>query len=686
MSCGSTSREPDGAEYTNRLNSAYTYGTTTLLQTIKQVTGLSVNHVIATTFTQFENAINTLGCVYDTIDERYYHNNAAGGDQYQNVDLQPGYQCLNGSEAEQFVSYRHTDTSQIRDARDQSFLLAVKQQYGPSWPATSASSRRCSARRSRPTRGCAAQTEILNLANLLISAEGLRVRQVPFQTDPCDGHVPVRGSHRHPAADPGQRPQLPVRRRGHPDRAGRGDRPQDQRPRRTRAPAADRRRSPPTSPPSRPRQPGFSSPPSSRRSRTWREARSRSPRSARRCVQACIRNYLIHAPDGDAYPIYVEVFSNGDLGQFYDVQGTTWTGAPLFADPNQTHPRRRADVRPLLRRQPPGDDRVARVRRRLLGPQHADRRGRQRRAAGDRRADGADRRRSQRADARDPQSLLGPDRPAPDGGDTAARVCRPSRWSGHARAAAARPARGVPQLEAAASPARPRERRGSAGRRSWRPSWRPRRPATGRWSRRGRRLRDPPASRRTVRRCGTRPVQALQIMPTVDSGRGRTRARPRCRGRVPRARLERARTEDTSRDRNQCRPHPSRCSTPVNCPMPPTTSPSTSRATTFTSSGSATWGPQRRPLRGSLHARRRRARRGGWRTILKAQHPLVAPIDAATAQAIGSAPRLSRRDPLTYMPRRYPSAPNYCSTARRCRRRSPPGRGRSPRSSPRTGR
>jgi len=45
---------------------------------------------------------------------------------------------------------------------------------------------------------------------------------------------------------------------------------------------------------------------------------------------------VIHAPDGDAYPIYVEVFSNGDLGQFYDVQGTTWTRAPLFANSNQT--------------------------------------------------------------------------------------------------------------------------------------------------------------------------------------------------------------------------------------------------------------------------------------------------------------------------------------------------------------
>src|ERR1700740_2676986 len=78
---------PNGGTYTNRLNSAYTYGLTTLVKAIKQVTGIAPNHVIVTTFTQFENAINTLGCVYDTIDQRYYHNNANGGAQYQNLDL-----------------------------------------------------------------------------------------------------------------------------------------------------------------------------------------------------------------------------------------------------------------------------------------------------------------------------------------------------------------------------------------------------------------------------------------------------------------------------------------------------------------------------------------------------------------------------------------------------------------------
>ncbi|MBV9415919.1 MAG: hypothetical protein JO363_13140 [Solirubrobacterales bacterium] len=53
-------------------------------------------------------------------------------------------------------------------------------------------------------------------------------------------------------------------------------------------------------------------------------------------VQTCVRDYLIHAPDGKPYPIYVEAFSAGQLGQFYDVQGTSWTDAPLFANPNQS--------------------------------------------------------------------------------------------------------------------------------------------------------------------------------------------------------------------------------------------------------------------------------------------------------------------------------------------------------------
>lgn len=63
---------PNGVIGPTRLNAAYTGGLTYLLETIKQVTGLSINHVIVATFGRFEKAIDKLGCVYSTIDERYY--------------------------------------------------------------------------------------------------------------------------------------------------------------------------------------------------------------------------------------------------------------------------------------------------------------------------------------------------------------------------------------------------------------------------------------------------------------------------------------------------------------------------------------------------------------------------------------------------------------------------------------
>jgi LCP family protein required for cell wall assembly len=328
--------EPNGATYQNRLNSAYTYGTTTLLRTIKQVTGLSVNHVVATTFTQFEKAINKLGCVYDTIDERYYHNNADGGAQYQNVNLQPGYQCLNGSDAEQFVSYRHTDTSQVRDARDQSFLLAVKQQYGPEISGNLGRFEKVFGETVQTDRGLRSATEILNLANLMISAQGLRVRQVPFQTSPCDGTTCPLGDL--------TATQQQINDSVHNFLFG-----GDTTPKRQIAAFSHKLA----------RRHGLAhlplTPTIASNLAAERAAAARSPFTvefpavqdlagsafpvASHCsqvMQPCIRNYAIHAPDGRAYPIYVEVFSNGDLGQFYDVQGTTWVNAPLFAHPAQT--------------------------------------------------------------------------------------------------------------------------------------------------------------------------------------------------------------------------------------------------------------------------------------------------------------------------------------------------------------
>jgi hypothetical protein len=49
-----------------------------------------------------------------------------------------------------------------------------------------------------------------------------------------------------------------------------------------------------------------------------------------------IRAYPIQAPDGSQYASYVAVFQATGPGQYYDVQGTTWTTAPLLDNPDQT--------------------------------------------------------------------------------------------------------------------------------------------------------------------------------------------------------------------------------------------------------------------------------------------------------------------------------------------------------------
>jgi LCP family protein required for cell wall assembly len=323
---------PNGVVGPTRLNASYTGGLTYLLDTIKQVTGLAVNHVIVATFGRFEKAINELGCVYSTIDERYYHNNADGGQQYQNVDLQPGYQCLNGNEAEEFVSYRHTDSSQIRDARDQAFLLSVKKQYGPELAGNVGKFEKIFGQTVQTDPGLDSSTEVLNLADLLITAAGLRVRQVPFSASPLPNgdltatpeqiQQSVHNFLHGGSPPPTTQTAATAHRVGH--KHGLASLPLT--PTLASNVAAEKAAAP-----------GI--PFTAEFPKVQDLAGSGAYDVAAHCttlVQACVRDYLIHAPGGAAYPIYVEVFSNGQLGQFYDVQGTTWVDAPLFANPNQT--------------------------------------------------------------------------------------------------------------------------------------------------------------------------------------------------------------------------------------------------------------------------------------------------------------------------------------------------------------
>jgi LCP family protein required for cell wall assembly len=314
---------------TTRLNAALIYGgMPLLLSTIKQLTGLSINHVVEIDFNQFKTAVDDIGCVYSTVDRRYYHVNTAYSEQYQEINLQPGYQKLCGTQALQFVSYRHGDTSLVRDARDQDFLLDVKKEYGPSLVDLGNIHKfeRIFGRTVEVDRGLQTESGVENLLGTLISSESLRVRQVQFQVNlqpigsnscSCDTATPQQ-----------------IAASVHSFLYG-----ADKVPKHSTAAAAlavHHRSVAAKLPLVAISTPGLA------------QARARAshlpfpleyPRvqdSGGSALPVRLRNYLIRAPDGTAYPAYVAVFSNGLLGQYYDVQGMTWTGAPMFANPDQT--------------------------------------------------------------------------------------------------------------------------------------------------------------------------------------------------------------------------------------------------------------------------------------------------------------------------------------------------------------
>ncbi|MCW2988860.1 MAG: LytR family transcriptional regulator [Solirubrobacterales bacterium] len=115
---------------TGKFNEAYAYGGPKLtLQTVKQLTGLEINHVVNVDFLGFVRAVYAIGCVYVDVDRRYFHSNAGlpPSEQYSEINIQPGYQLLCGKKGLQYVRYRHTDTDLVRSARQQDFISAARQ-------------------------------------------------------------------------------------------------------------------------------------------------------------------------------------------------------------------------------------------------------------------------------------------------------------------------------------------------------------------------------------------------------------------------------------------------------------------------------------------------------------------------------------------------------------------------------
>jgi LCP family protein required for cell wall assembly len=132
--------DPTTAIRVDRINSAWSTcrnsppgGT---LNTIQKLTGLSVNYLITINFHGFKLLVNKLHGVYMQVDHRYI-NTVTGPSGYAKIDLEPGYQKLDGQQALDFVRFRHTDSDVYRLARQQLFLEALKDRMATSLSITS---------------------------------------------------------------------------------------------------------------------------------------------------------------------------------------------------------------------------------------------------------------------------------------------------------------------------------------------------------------------------------------------------------------------------------------------------------------------------------------------------------------------------------------------------------------------
>ena len=164
---------------TGKINMAYEYGGPRLtVRTVKRLTGLSVNHVINVNFRGFWRAVNAVGCVYTDIDRRYYNALA----EYTYINLQPGYQRLCGTDALQYVRFRHEDNDLVRSARQQDFLRLAKQQITTSELFEKRDRLlKIFGRNTTTDSDLRSRSEVLRLLKLVLGTANLPIREVHFE-------------------------------------------------------------------------------------------------------------------------------------------------------------------------------------------------------------------------------------------------------------------------------------------------------------------------------------------------------------------------------------------------------------------------------------------------------------------------------------------------------------------------
>jgi LCP family protein required for cell wall assembly len=310
-----TIRPDHGHPSTQKINASYTLGGAKLtVKTIKQVLHIPINHVVDINFAGFKALVNYLGCIFVQVDRRYYHSNygLVAGQTYDQINIQPGYQRLCGTNALHYVRYRHTDDDLVRSARQQDFLRQIKNQVGASGLVSRLHPIEQIFGRYSST-DIRSSDEVLKLIELLVQSASHPVRQVVFKATLGPSFV---------TAGSGQ-----IRQTVHAFLHG-GTAP-------AHINVGSHRGRKPSSSASTPLTPA--TPFELAQAHTLAGKlpfRTYFPVSRITGYGAPLDYTRAYRLNG--HPAYVVVVAQGGLGQYYDLEGTTWTSPPILNNANQT--------------------------------------------------------------------------------------------------------------------------------------------------------------------------------------------------------------------------------------------------------------------------------------------------------------------------------------------------------------
>ena len=303
---------------TRKLNNAYEEGGPKLtLETVKNLTGLRINHVINVDFDGFQRGVNALGCIYVDIDRRYFNDNS-GSEDYATIDVPPGYQRMCGKDSLDYVRHRHDDNDLVRAARQQEYFRQVKQQVSVG-DLISDRQRLIQIFGRYSSSDVRSRAEVVRLAKLAVSLAGRPVQEVHFKGELGATYVTASSA----AIRELTREFLGVKATKGP----RGEAREEPRPPRARR----RRRAPvPLEDTSvEGRLQGIAARRGGARIPVYYPT-SRAPRSR---FAGQPRAYALKAPDGRPYSSYRMVLKAHEIGQYYGVQGTAWKEPPILSGP-----------------------------------------------------------------------------------------------------------------------------------------------------------------------------------------------------------------------------------------------------------------------------------------------------------------------------------------------------------------